>query len=637
VLSTTVRGSTALAAVAVAIRERIALCRRLTSVGRGLLAAILALTVIGSLIPATTAIAFAALIARVQRGGAADLVAAAVAPLVVYVAVLLVGHVVATVRKPLYYLAVSRIDGAHRARLAHMASTSPTIGALERSDVQALIRQARADPESFMEGTIGPGSLAQLDLIGRVLALVSSGAVLAAYAWWLVPVVLLPAVGVHLFDVHEGGEWRRVWRESVAPSARAGVWSDAIVSADEGKEIRIFGLADWALSRIQHFVTAGFDPMWTVGWRVLSGLWRPFLLVLVPLGIAYGAVAIGAVDGRASVAVAAAVFAAATSVYQALADQKAHLVINATGCMNAFDALRRELGVGELSAGESGAGIVAPTAVTDRVDALDTPLIRLENVSFTYPGTDRQVLDQLDLEIRPGELLAVVGLNGAGKSTLIKLLACLYEPTFGRITAGGVDLATLGPTAWRARISIVFQDFVRYHLSAADNVTLGNAAIPRDAVALDAAARDAGLDKVVERLPRGWDTPLARSRTGGVDLSGGQWQQVVLARALYAVRTGAQLLVLDEPTAHLDVRTEFDVFGRLAARKGDATVVLISHRLSTVRQADRIVVVADGRIAESGNHDELMACGGQYAAMFAIQASRFQRGYDDRIEEGELT
>ncbi len=177
---------------------------------------------------------------------------------------------------------------------------------------------------------------------------------------------------------------------------------------------------------------------------------------------------------------------------------------------------------------------------------------------------------------------------------------------------------------------------MRYHLSAADNVALGNGAVPRDDEALAAAAREAGLTEVLGRLPNGWDTPLARSRTGGVDLSGGQWQQVVLARALYAVHTGARLLVLDEPTAHLDVRTEFDVFGRLAAHRGDATVVLISHRLSTVRQADRIVLLSDGRIAESGSHAALMALGGEYAAMFELQAERFRRGYDDRMEEGDL-
>jgi ATP-binding cassette subfamily B protein len=238
--------------------------------------------------------------------------------------------------------------------------------------------------------------------------------------------------------------------------------------------------------------------------------------------------------------------------------------------------------------------------------------------------------------MRPGELLAIVGVNGAGKSTLIKLLAGLYEPTSGRVTADGVDIADLGPTAWRTRLAVVFQDFVRYHLSAADNVSLGNAAAEMSRGAVVAAARDAGLDKVVDGLPNGWDTPLARARTGGVDLSGGQWQQVALARALYAVRTGARVLVLDEPTAHLDVRTERDVFARLTAHRGDASVVLISHRLSTVRQADRIALIGDGRVAEAGTHDELMAARGPYATMFAIQAQRFQRGYDDRMEEGDI-
>jgi ABC-type multidrug transport system fused ATPase/permease subunit len=548
----------------------------------------------------------------------------------VYVVILLVGHVVGAVREPLSFLAVTRIDGDHRAEVARLAATSPTIGALERADVQALIWQTRADPETFMEGTPGPGVLAELNLIGRVLALVSSGAVLAAYAWWLVPLMVLPAIAVHQLDVREGREWRRVWRDSVAPGMRAEVWAEAIVSPGEGKEIRIFGLADWALSRIHHHVGAGFDPMWTVGRRVLADRWQPFLLMLGPLGVAYFAVAVGAASGKSSVAVAAAVFAAGTGVYQALSHQAAHLTINATACVKAFDRLHEELADGStVDAGS------VDTVSVGRADG--APLILLEDVCFTYPGTDRQVLDHLDLEIRPGELLGIVGLNGAGKSTLIKLLAWLYEPTSGRITADGVDLAAIGPTAWRERISVVFQDFVRYHLAAADNVALGNAAVPRDERALAAAARDAGLDGIIDRLPQGWDTPLARSRTGGVDLSGGQWQQVVLARALYAVRAGAQLLVLDEPTAHLDVRTEFDIFARLAAHKGDATVVLISHRLSTVRQADRIVLVSGGRIAESSSHDELMALGGEYAAMFAIQAARFNRGYDDRIEEGDLT
>ena len=219
---------------------------------------------------------------------------------------------------------------------------------------------------------------------------------------------------------------------------------------------------------------------------------------------------------------------------------------------------------------------------------------------------------------------------------MIKLLAGLHLPTEGRITVDGADINALGAGPWRSRLSVVFQDFTHYPLSVADNVALGRADVPVDEAGLAWAARESGLDEVVDRLPYGWDTMLARSRAGGVDLSGGQWQQVVLARALYAVRLGAKVLVLDEPTAHLDVRTEFSVFARLVAHRGSTSVVLISHRLSTVRLADRIVLLDGGRITESGSHDELVARGGAYGRMFAIQAERFRRGYDDRIAEGEL-
>jgi ATP-binding cassette subfamily B protein len=319
-------------------------------------------------------------------------------------------------------------------------------------------------------------------------------------------------------------------------------------------------------------------------------------------------------------------------------------VIGARECLTAYEKLRALLGDGDdsakaLSSASASATATATATVSATVPSAPAPapsLIRFEGVGFGYPGTDRSILRDLDLEIRPGELLAIVGLNGAGKSTLIKLLSGLYKPTAGRITADGTDIAALGMDCWRDRISVVFQDFVRYRLSAADNVALGQGSRPRDQAALDDAAREAGLDAVLERLPQGWDTKLSRTRSGGVDLSGGQWQQVVLARALYAVHRGASLLVLDEPTAHLDVRTEFEVFNRLAGRHSGTSVVLISHRLSTVRYADRIVLLDGGRITESGSHEELMARGGGYAELFAIQAERFNRGYDDRIEEGEL-
>jgi ABC-type multidrug transport system fused ATPase/permease subunit len=381
-----------------------------------------------------------------------------------------------------------------------------------------------------------------------------------------------------------------------------------------------------------------FDRVWA---RQLSTCVQDALIVLavcgLPLSVVYGLVAAGTAGGHHSVAAETAVLSAGYSVYlmvgtvfnlriiegtlpsvRALADLRTALADTALA-----DTALADTALADAGLADTGPPQRAPGASGEPLDVL------IEGLCFSYPGSEPQILRDLNLEIRPGELLAIVGLNGAGKSTLIKLLAGLYRPSGGSITAGGSDIFT-DLAGWRRQISVVFQDFARYQLSARDNVTL----MPADAAALAAAARESGLEELLGELPAGWDTPLARSRTGGVDLSGGQWQQVVLARALYAVHREAWLLVLDEPTAHLDVRTEFEVFQRLAARARGISVVLISHRLSTVRQADRIVLLDGGRVTESGRHDELIELDGAYAAMFALQAERFRLGYDDRIEDG---
>ena len=257
--------------------------------------------------------------------------------------------------------------------------------------------------------------------------------------------------------------------------------------------------------------------------------------------------------------------------------------------------------------------------------------IRLCNVTFGYDSSSAPVLQGLDLTIPAGSSLAIVGQNGAGKTTLAKLLCRLYDPQGGAITVDGVDLRGLDLDSWRSRIAAVFQDFIRFELPLRDNVTPSGA--PDEAILAALSEAGAPVGSGPEHQLASLDTILARGYTGGTDLSGGQWQRIALARALCAVRVGAGLVLLDEPTAQLDVRGEAEIFRRLLAATRHCTTILISHRFSTVRHADRICVLEHGRVVELGTHEELMAHGGRYRTMFDLQAQRFAAGEGDE-EEG---
>jgi ATP-binding cassette subfamily B protein len=247
--------------------------------------------------------------------------------------------------------------------------------------------------------------------------------------------------------------------------------------------------------------------------------------------------------------------------------------------------------------------------------------IVLNHVSFQYPAGTRKVLEDVSLTIRPGEVVALVGENGSGKTTLVKLLCRLYDPTGGTIAIDGVDLRQFATKALRREIAIIFQDYVHYHLTARENIWLGNTNLPLDHERILAAACRSGADDVIRALPKGYDTILGRRFESGEELSIGEWQKVALARAFVH---DAQIIVLDEPTSSMDARAEFEVFQNFRQLVAGRTAILISHRFSTVRMADRIYVLKQGRVIEGGTHEELVGAGGTYARLFEMQARHYR-------------
>jgi len=248
--------------------------------------------------------------------------------------------------------------------------------------------------------------------------------------------------------------------------------------------------------------------------------------------------------------------------------------------------------------------------------------LRLEQVSFTYAGASQAAIDNVTLHLKPGEKLALVGENGAGKTTLIKLIAGLYEPDRGRVLFDGRDVRDWSRAALHARIGVIFQDFVHYQLLFGENIGAGDVAGFDDEARWRRASERGMADTVAASLPHGYQTQLGRWFTGGVELSGGQWQKVALARAF--MREAAELLVLDEPTSAMDAEAEAAVFQRLKELSHDKMAILISHRFSTVRMADRIIVLDRGRIREEGSHETLVASGGRYAHLFSLQAAGYR-------------
>ncbi|TDC44279.1 ATP-binding cassette domain-containing protein [Micromonospora sp. KC213] len=596
--------------------ERIRLARLLALAGPGLVTGIIAAGVAMATSAPLTALGTGAVVESVVAGRG---IAQMVVPLAMVAGGVLLRHIGESLLELLNWLATRRIDSAARSRVRTTALSPAFIDHLADPRFAAEVTRASDQGETWRLRSPGTAATGQVVLLARLVSAVGAAVVVAAYFPWLAVGLLAGSLLIRAITRRQWIYLERLVDGFADAQRRAEYWTELAAGPAAAKEIRLFGLAPWVVGRRREAHSAWATPYST---EVRGILRRQWVTILIAAGASLAALLIpglAALDGRLSPSGLAECLAAAWAIFS----------ISFMG----VEALNVEYGVGAVHALDRLAaryGTPAPrTSATDTAGATAAtvepgpPRVGFEQVRFGYPTGDRLVLDGLDLDIHPGEVLAIVGLNGAGKTTLIKLLAGLHRPQSGRVTVDGVDMARLDPVAWRRRMAVVFQDFVHYPSTLRDNIRMSAPEASADDEAIMAALEAAGAREIIERHGEGLDTPLWRADAGGTDLSGGQWQKIAIARAIFAVRHGRTVLVLDEPTAHLDVAAEAEFYRQVVAAVGDVSVVLISHRLSTIRDADRIVVLSDGRVAEAGSHEELMHLNGTYARLFRLQADRF--------------
>lgn len=510
-----------------------------------------------------------------------------------------------------------KTSGWLQASLTSACSDPAGISHLERPGLADELTMGR----DFDLGITGPPLSVALGFISAGLVELGGGLaqtlVLGTVVWWA-PIVIGGAWLSTHWLMRESSVWsNRTDPDVMAEQRNADYAYRLAVEALPAKELRVFGLGDWTVERFASRRRRLADMQW----KAMRLRQRSLLTVFAILGVAHALVlrplVAWALNGDLSLA---------------------KLVVGAQGLLGATalavggfawaleGAAQPVLVVERLAARMAQQGALDISGSTASAAGLPVESIRFENVGFSYPAGGAPVYRNLDLTIPAGKSIAIVGRNGVGKTTLVKLLCRLYDPTSGTILIDGRDLKTFDVDAWRKRVSVVFQDFVRFELSLRRNVVLDGT--PIDDAELERILQVAGASGLAQL-----DQPLSKGQPGGTDLSGGQWQRVALARAIASVHLGAGVVILDEPTAQLDVRAEAAIFERLLKATAGCTTILISHRFSTVRQADLIVVVEDGVVVEQGSHDELMARGGRYKEMFDLQAARFN---DDVSTGAEL-
>ncbi len=448
-------------------------------------------------------------------------------------------------------------------------------------------------------------------LLRSTVTLVSVIGVLASLSWWLVLLVVAVSIPSFIYQAKYSGQFFTLLTGRAPDQRRLNYLSYLLTTDSPVKELRIFGLHGTLLERYRQIFAKFYKENRDLTVRRTASQFALGALGTVVSGLTYIYVVLEVIAGHITVG-------GLTLYYQAFQQSQSQVSNILSGIGSTYE--------NSLFLSNLFAFLAYAPELPVRADPLPVPTpiregIVLDHVSFKYPGTEKWVLEDISFAIRPGETVALVGANGAGKTTLVKLLTRLYDPTEGRITIDGIDLRDFDPAALRSRVGVIFQDYVKYQLTAGENIGFGRIEAIEDTGRIERSAVEAGADAVIAALPQGYETPLGRWFQDGQELSIGQWQKVALARAFMR---DADLLILDEPTSSLDVRSEYEVFQAFGDLTEGKMAVLISHRFSTVRMAGRIVVIEDGRVIENGTHNELILHGGRYTELFDMQAASYR-------------
>jgi ATP-binding cassette subfamily B protein/ATP-binding cassette subfamily C protein len=463
-------------------------------------------------------------------------------------------------------------------------------------------REASVRPLSLVNRTFG--------LVQNALSLVTYGVLLINFSIWAVIVLIVAAMPAFIAETRFAGEAFRLfsWR---APETRQQHYIENLLAREDfATEVKLYQLGEMLLGRYRNI----FDQLYSEDkdLTLRRGIWS-YLLSLVSTSafyIAYAWIVVEAVAGRISLGdmtMYLTVFRQGQSTFSNALTSIGGMYEDNLYLSNLYDFLEEK--------------VTKPWGYASKgLDPQDG--IRFENVSFTYPGSSKPALKNIFLHLKPGEKLAIVGENGSGKTTLIKLLTRLYTPDSGRILLDGLDLQEWDVDVLRRRIGVIFQNFVRYQFTVGENIGVGDVKNLEDKHRWQIAAQKGLAQTFIEKLPQSFQTQLGRWFKGGQELSGGQWQKIALARAF--MRSHADILVLDEPTSAIDAQAEFEIFNHFRTLTQNQMVFLISHRFSTVRMADKIVVIENGEVIEQGTHQELLETGGLYAKLFLLQAAGYQ-------------